>query len=211
LSSVKEHWDKVYSETEDEKLSWYEEFPAPAVKMLNSCKITKNESILIAGAGTSTIVKYLATEGFTGILAADISNTALEKLKDSLGSELSNNIRYIVDDLTDPVYLNKLNNISLWYDRAVLHFFTQEEQRKNYFSLLKKIIKPGAYVLLAEFSPDGPKKCSSLSTFNYDEKMLQEYLGSDFKLIDFFNYEYITPLGASRAYIYTLFKNQIKQ
>ncbi|MEO8514666.1 MAG: class I SAM-dependent methyltransferase, partial [Ignavibacteria bacterium] len=180
---MKEHWDKVYSGTDDDKLSWYEEFPAPAVDMLNLCRLEKNGSILIAGAGTSTIVKYLAEEGFRNIIANDISTAALEKLKNNLGDKLAGNVKFIVDDLTSPVKLNKLSNIALWYDRAVLHFFTEEEERLNYFSLLKTILKPGGYAIIAEFSPEGPRKCSSLDTFNYDGITIQNYLGDNFRLI----------------------------
>jgi SAM-dependent methyltransferase len=206
---MNEHWDKVYSSTEDNKLSWYEEFPAPAVDMLKYCKLESNDSILIAGAGTSTIVNYLAREGFTDIIANDISSTALVKLKENLGDKLSGNVKFIVDDLTQPAELSKLNNIALWYDRAVLHFFTEETQRRNYFSLLKNILKTGGYAIIAEFSPEGPKKCSSLDTFNYDNDSIQEYLGDNFKLINFFDHTYLTPAGASRAYIYTLFQKMV--
>lgn len=204
--AMKEHWDKVYNSTDDNKLSWYEEFPAPAVDMLSKCNLDKNDNILIAGAGTSTIVNYLALEGYTKIIANDISSTALIKLKENLGEKLSNNVKFIIDDLTASTELSKLNNIALWYDRAVLHFFTEESQRLNYFLLLKNILKPQGYALIAEFSPEGPKKCSSLDTYNYDENSIQGYLGENFKLIYFFNHTYNTPSGASRAYVYTLFQ-----
>lgn len=209
MSNVKEHWDKVYSGTDDNKLSWYEEFPAPVVDILNKCSLNKNECILIAGAGTSTFVNYLAQEGYNNIIATDISSVALDKLKTNLGEELSGSVKFIVDDLTEPVELNNLSGIALWYDRAVLHFFTEETGRLNYFKLLKKVIKPGGYALIAEFSPEGPKKCSSLDTYHYDEKIIQQYLGADFKMIECFNHTYITPSGASRAYIYTLFQNKV--
>lgn len=209
MISQVEHWDKVYSGTEDNKLSWYEEFPAPAVDMLNSCELSLNDIILIAGAGTSTIVKYLITNGFKDIIATDISSVALDKLKSSLDNNSSSNVKFIVDDLTNPVELKTLCNVSLWYDRAVLHFFTDEQERLNYFSLLKNILKPDGYALIAEFSPEGPKKCSSLDTFNYDKETIQNYLGNNFKLINFFNYTYHTPSGANREYIYTLFQKSL--
>jgi SAM-dependent methyltransferase len=205
---MKEHWDRIYTDTEDNRLSWYEEFPAPAVKMLSECRLQKDEAILIAGAGTSTFVNYLAEKGFTKIYASDISSSALFKLKKNLGPVLSRHVTFIADDLTAPAGLNELSSIALWYDRAVLHFFTEEHQRLNYFALMNKIVKPGGYAILAEFSFEGPKKCSSLDTFNYDEILLQKYAGADFELTSHFNYRYITPSGIERDYIYTLFRKR---
>ncbi len=203
---MKADWDKIYSEKEDTELSWYEEFPAPAVEMLNKCSLQINDSIFIAGAGTSTIVNYLIDNKYSNIIANDISLISLDKLKQNLGDDVSGRVKFIADDLTNPIVLYKLSNVSLWYDRAVLHFFTKEQERLNYFSLLKKILKPGGFVIIAEFSPDGPKKCNSLDTYNYDQNSIKQYLGEDFNLIEFFNYTYLSPTGDSKAYIYTLFQ-----
>lgn len=203
---LKDNWDKIYSEKEDTELSWYEEFPAPAVEMLNKCSLQKDDIIFIAGAGTSTILNYMIDNDFSNIIANDISQLALDKLKQNLGIAAENRVKFIADDLTNPTALNKLSNIALWYDRAVLHFFTKESERQNYFSLLKKILKPGGFVIIAEFSPDGPKKCNSLDTYNYDQNSIQQYLGADFTLIEFFNYTYHSPTGDPKAYIYTLFQ-----
>lgn len=208
---MKEYWDKIYSDTENSNTSWYEEFPAPAVEILKECVLDKNDKILIAGAGISSFVNYLADEGYKNIIATDISSVALEKLKVQLGTVKNESVRFIADDLTQPKELDKLNDIALWYDRAVLHFFTNVDQKNNYFTLLKKIVKPGGYVIIAEFSPEGPKKCSGLDTLNYDENIIQKYLGTDFELIKSLDYLYTTPSGKPRAYIYTLFQRKYKK
>jgi cyclopropane fatty-acyl-phospholipid synthase-like methyltransferase len=203
---MKEHWDEVYTETDDNKTGWFEEFPAPAVELLNECKLDKGDAIFIAGAGTSSFVDYLTEQNYTNIIAADISAVAIDKLKKRFNDSKSESVRFIVDDLTEPTELNKLGNLALWYDRAVLHFFTEGQQRLNYFTLLKKILMPGGYVIIAEFSPQGVKKCSGLDTLNYDSSMVQSYLGSDFKLLKTFDYLYRTPAGNPRPYIYSLFQ-----
>ena len=38
-------------------------------------------------------------------------------------------------------------------------FFTDEEQQKNYFSLIRDKINVDGYVLLSQFAKGGAKKC----------------------------------------------------
>ena len=64
-------------------------------------------------------------------------------------------------------------------------------------------------MILAEFNLEGAKKCSSLDVFNYNEEMLQERLGTEFKLLNSFNYTYTQPSGNTREYVYTLFQRTL--
>ena len=102
--------------------------------------------------------------------------------------------------------MKDLKNIALWHDRALLHFLLEEKERETYLSVLKKLVKKGGYVIIASFSLIGAKKCSGLNVMNYDQRMLSDYLGQDFDLIEHFDYIYYTPSGEERPYIYTLFK-----
>jgi hypothetical protein len=112
----------------------------------------------------------------------------------------------LVDDLTNPSELHQLNNIDLWIDRAVLHFFLKDEEQNAYFNLINNIVAKGGFVLIAVFALDGAEKCCGLDLKRYNVDMLQNSLGSDFKLIDTFNHTFINPFGGKRPYIYTLFK-----
>ena len=116
------------------------------------------------------------------------------------------NVNFIVDDLTNPIELKNLNNIDLWHDRAVLHFFTKKEEQERYFQLINDSLKTGGFVILAEFNLEGAKKCCGLDVVNYDSAKLQKGLGENFKLLKEFNYTYIQPSGNTRAYVYTLFQ-----
>ena len=55
--------------------------------MLSRCNINKNESVLDVGAGESTFIDYLVNQGFNNIIAIDISEIALNKLKARLGKK----------------------------------------------------------------------------------------------------------------------------
>ena len=74
-------------------------------------------------------------DDYTNIIANDLSEKALTTLKNRLGEQASK-VTFIADDLMHPKKLNKLSNIDLWNDRAVLHFFLKEEEKIAYFNLL---------------------------------------------------------------------------
>lgn len=200
------HWNNAYRKTPLKSLGWYEESPKASLELIGDCNLEEDAFIFNAGAGASTLIECLLNDGFTNIVVNDISSSALIELKNNLSKHNHSNVEFIVDDLTNPTSLLKLKNVNLWHDRAVLHFFTTEEQRLNYFSLLKKIVKVGGFVILAEFNLEGAKKCCGLDVFNYNDVMLQEYLGVDFDLLKSFNYTYTQPSGNTREYVYTLFK-----
>ena len=208
-TSIKEHWNEIYEALDPDELTWYEEIPAPSMKLLSKCNINKNEPILDVGAGASTFIDYLIDQGFNNIIAADISEIALNKLKERLGKEKASVVRWITDDLTQPIHIHNLRDIAVWHDRAVLHFLLEEHQQRMYLSTLKKVIRKGGYVIIAAFSLKGAKKCSGLDVKNYDQDMLAKFLGEDFSLLEYFDYTYYMPSGEPRPYIYALFQNQI--
>ncbi|MGB8218208.1 MAG: class I SAM-dependent methyltransferase [Candidatus Methanoperedens sp.] len=204
--SMKEHWDEIYEALDADELTWYEETPEASIKLLNKCHITKDESILDVGAGASTFIDYLINQGFSNVIATDISEIALDKLKERLGNQKASQVRWIVDDITTPVHIQNLRDIAVWHDRAVLHFLLEEDQQRMYLSTLKKAVKKGGYVIIAAFSLKGAKKCSGLDVKNYDQSMLAKFMGEDFSLLEYFDYTHHMPSGEPRQYIYTLFQ-----
>ena len=202
------HWNNAYQNSPITNLGWYEENPEQSLELINSCNLSKEALIFNAGAGATTLIAKLLGEGYENIVVNDIASAALKELSNNLSLNKNAYINYIVDDLTNPTELLKLKNVDLWHDRAVLHFFTEQNQQKAYFDLLKKAVKPKGFVILAEFNLEGAKKCSGLDVFNYNEEMLQERLGADFDLLKSFNYTYTQPSGNTREYVYTLFQKK---
>ncbi|SNR38356.1 class I SAM-dependent methyltransferase [Lutibacter flavus] len=205
-TNLEEHWNNAYRKTPINNLGWYEEKSTPSLSLINECNLPNNAAIFNAGAGATTLIEQLLKEGYSNLIVNDIASSALTELSNGLSKYKNSSIKFVVDDLTNPNELFKLKNIDLWHDRAVLHFFIEQEQQDTYFNLLKKVLKPNGYVILAEFNLNGAKKCSGLDVFNYNETMLQDRLGEDFKLLNSFNYTYIQPSGNTREYVYTLFQ-----
>lgn len=202
---LKLHWNNTYERAEIDKLGWYEENPEPSLRLIEHCNFDKNASLLNVGTGASRLVDELLDEGYEHIIANDISASALDKLKLRLG-ERENKIHWVVDDLIQPTQLCNLEQVDLWHDRAVLHFFSDKKEQDAYFDLLRKLVKKNGFVIIATFNLESATKCSGLPVFRYDKKMLQEKLGGDFELIEAFDYSYTMPKGETRKYIYTLFK-----
>lgn len=202
---MKEHWNEIYTWMDTDELGWYEEFPESSLRLISKCNINKNEPILDVGTGSSTLIDNLISQGFKNIIAADISDIGMEKLKKRLGEKASL-VKWIVDDITNPVYIQDLRDVAIWHDRALLHFLLKDTEQIKYLSSLKKVIKKDGYVIIAAFSLKGIKKCAGLNVKNYDHNMLKEFLGDNFDLIEYFDYIYRAPSGAERPYIYTLFQ-----
>ena len=205
--NLKEHWNAAYN-AEDEQLGWFEANPMQTMELVNACDLQKDATILNAGAGTTTLIDRLIEEGYTNMIANDLSDLALDKLKQRIKKSHNYNLTCIKDDLTNPQKINKLQNIDLWIDRAVLHFFLTEAEQNAYFNLIQKTVSKNGYVIIAVFSLEGAQKCCGLDLKRYNLEMLQNNLSTHFKLIKTFNHTFINPFGGERPYIYTLFQRQ---
>ena len=199
------HWDTAYTKNTTEKLGWFEEKAKQTISLISKSGLKKEATILNVGVGSSVLVDELLADGYTNLIANDLSEKALTTLKERLRDKASK-VTFIADDLLQPKKLDKLNDIDLWNDRAVLHFFLKEEEKAAYFSLLKQVVAKGGFVIIAVFALDGVEKCCGLELQRYNSEMLQERLGNQFKLITAFNHTFVNPYGGKRPYIYTLFQ-----
>ena len=205
---MKSHWERVYQNSSVDRLGWYEANPEPSLELIDQCNLHKDAALLNVGAGATTLVDELLKAGYQNIIANDISSSALEELQVRLGPGQSTRVQWIVDDLCNPVELNSLEQIDLWHDRAVLHFFQDATSQDAYFNLLRKLVRKDGYVIIAAFNLNGAEKCSGLPVFRYDAAMLQDKLGREFQMTVSFDHTYLTPSGSTREYVYTLFQRK---
>lgn len=203
--NLAEHWCAAYTGVDITTLGWYEKESKPTLELITKSGINKDARILNLGAGTTTLIDSLSALNYKNLIVNDISSCALGNIKTRIG-EKANKIQFITDDIINPTELKNIEKVDFWIDRAVLHFFTEEADQKAYFNLLNEKVNKGGFVLLAEFNLEGAKKCSGLDVKRYDDKMLQESLGSEYQLKESFDYKYIMPSGEVRMYVYTLFQ-----
>ena len=197
-----EHWNMIFNKKKGVQLGWYESDVKQSLRLLSDIEINKDSYIYLPGAGTSLLVEPLLAMG-AQVTANDISHSALSQLKESLGSP--HNLHCQVQDISLPLY-NFKHSVSLWIDRAVLHFLLEEEQIKQYFENLNQVTAPAAYVLLAEFSPKGAKRCAGLKVHPYSIEEFSRRLGPNFSLVKHENHTFLSPSGEPKPYIYALFQ-----
>jgi len=111
-SNKRDHWNNVYASKPVYELGWYEEAPTPSLGLLSRCNVGKEEAILDVGAGATLLLETLLTQGFTHLIAVDISEVALEhlqaRLRERLGPDKAALVRCIVDNLTRPATVSQL-------------------------------------------------------------------------------------------------------
>lgn len=205
MKSSGKHWDKIFCTTEDAKLGWYEKDSSQIVELLNHIPKWENAGVFLPGAGTSVLIEELLSKGVRLVLN-DISIEALNRVKGRLGDECKN-IIWLCQDIAQPIK-DVIPDVDIWIDRAVLHFLTDEDDIKGYFGNVKSILKIGGYAIFSEFSKTGASKCAGLTLHRYSVEELSENLGTEFKLITHYDYNYINPWGDPRPYIYTLYKRE---
>lgn len=206
---LKEHWETAYKKNPTEKLGWFEESSKETIELLEKSGVVKDAKILNVGVGSSMLIDELVNKGYSQLIANDLSEKALNDIKNRLGENASK-VTFIADDIINPTQLQGLEEVTVWNDRAVLHFFLKEEEQDAYFNLLKKVVKASGFVIIAVFALDGAEKCCGLPLQRYDTEMLQEKLGKDFELVETFNHTFINPYGGERPYVYTLFQRKNK-
>ena len=147
------------------------------------------------------LVDYLCSEGFTNLAVLDISDNALVSAKKRLG-DLAKSIEWFEADITQ---FMAPHQFSLWHDRAVFHFLTDQSDRKGYIKALKHALRSGGHIIIAAFAIGGPEKCSGLDIVQYDSEKLIAELGEGFELVEERNEVHITPVNKEQEFTYFRF------
>lgn len=106
---------------------------------------------------------HLVQRGYRDLSAVDLSLTALRTVRDRLGPAGAD-VDLTVADVLD---LHMGRAYALWHDRAVYHFLTEPEERADYLASLERSLRPGGWLVVATFGPDGPTTCSGLPIVRY--------------------------------------------
>ncbi len=212
MCSKSQHWDAIFEDSDDYSLGWYEKDSSPTLTLLADVPNQQDSTIFVVGVGTSELIEDLLAQ-CAQLILNDISRVALNRVKKRLAGK-AEKIQWLCQDISQPLTTlsfepqseNPIPMIDIWIDRAVLHFLKEDEAITGYFENLKMQLKKGGYALFAEFSKSGASKCAGLPVHRYSAKEISRRLGSSFCLEQSFHYNYTSPAGQSRPYIYCLFK-----
>lgn len=196
------HWDQIFRDKPDDTLGWYESDVSYTLDFFPPDLLTEPQTIFIAGAGTSQLVDGLLAIGHRLILN-DISVEALAKLRQRIGNQ--DNVTWLPADLSKALP-EDAPPVDIWIDRAVLHFLIEEQAIEQYFASLYRLVKKDGYVLLAEFSEHGVERCAGLPVRRYSLADMNARMVPAFTLKKHGHYDYVTPAGGQRPYLYALYQ-----
>ncbi len=206
MANNSEHWNRIFASKSDAELGWYEADFTQTLSLLSHVLIDSGKLHgFIAGNGTSALADILS-EQTASLVVNDLSKSALEQVQKRLSSHID--VSYHCHNLAAPFRLER--SVDLWIDRAALHFLTAADERRIYFDNVIKNVAPGGWLLFAQFSKTGAKRCAGLDVYQYDTQSLQAELGEQFELIEQKDWVFTNPFGQARPYIYCLFRRKAK-
>ena len=200
----KTHWENIYKTKQTEEVSWYQAHPESSLKMIEAAKLPRNAAIIDVGGGDSRLIDCLIERGYENLTILDISGEALKRAKERLGN-LGQKVQWIEADITE---FNPSEKFQFWHDRAVFHFLTDPKDRSRYLSVMERSLAFPAWIMIAAFAADGPKKCSGLAVQRYSHKSLQETLGPEYQMKVSDQETHLTPQGYQQKFVYTLFRKE---
>jgi len=201
MADMKAHWESVYQTKKPESVSWFQNSLRLSLELIRRTGLPKDAAIVDVGGGASTLVDDLLALEYSNITVLDISVEALDHSRSRLGPR-GHSVKWIVGDITGttPSQLR----CDIWHDRAVLHFFVEEGDRKKYCKVLNASLSTGGFMIIATFGPNGPPKCSGLDIVRYDPNSLLLTFGHSFRLISSQVEHHSTPSGKTQEFVYCL-------
>ncbi len=199
----KGHWETVYQTKAPDAVSWYRSHLERSLELIQRVATAPSSSIIDVGGGESTLVDDLLARGYTDVSVLDISETAIQVARARLGP-LAERVHWVAGDVTRVPLESR--RYEVWHDRAVFHFLTDPESRAAYVTQVSRSVKPGGYVLVATFGPEGPTKCSGLDVVRYDAEGLHDEFGARFELVESATELHQTPSGTNQQFLYCLCK-----
>lgn len=195
----KNHWDQVYRTVAPDQMSWFQPEPAVSLELIRHVAPDPASSVIDVGGGTSALVEHLVLRGYHALTVLDLSPTALAAARRRLGDRGTTVTWLEADVLTATLPASAYD---VWHDRAVFHFLTDPEDRRRYVAQVRHALRPGGFVLVAAFGPDGPTHCSGLPVVRYSPERLHAEFGRGFELLESAQEEHHTPSGKSQQFIY---------
>jgi SAM-dependent methyltransferase len=198
----KGHWETVYQRKTFAETSWHQPVPQPSLSMITGAGLERNTPILDIGGGASLLADHLIELGYIDLTILDVSGAALKQASLRLGED-ARAVHWVETDVTQ---FKPGRSYGLWHDRAAFHFLTDDNDRKAYLEVLNRALAVQGQVIIATFSPQGPRKCSGLDVVQYDREKMEGVLGPDFILLEQQKDQHVTPGGSEQWFNYFRFQ-----
>lgn len=203
MSTVEEHWRSVWSERALDEVSWYQASADLSLELILDAETDRAAPIVDVGGGASPLAGQLLDLGYEDVTVVDISEAALDQARRRLGAR-AEHVTWAVGDVTRHRFTR---SYALWHDRAVLHFLTNEADRKRYVRQLERYLRPGGHAVIATFGPDGPTSCSGLAVQRYDAEALAALFAPVLRPVSTREDTHVTPWGAEQRFLYAVLRS----
>jgi Methyltransferase domain len=200
-NSTAAHWDEVYAAGETAS-SWFQPHPHMSLRMFDTAGILADDSVVDVGGGASALAGALLERGFADITVLDISATAMTHARERLGDR-AEHVEWLVADVRE---WEPGRRYRVWHDRAVFHFLTTTEDRRQYLQALDAATESEAIAVFGCFAPDGPRHCSGLPVARYSSLDLADQLGTQWTLIGHAREQHVTPAGLVQPFCWTMLR-----
>jgi SAM-dependent methyltransferase len=202
MRDSKEHWEHIHATNGPAEVSWFEPAATRSLSLIERVAPDRDAAIIDVGAGASTLIDGLLSDGYRHITVLDISSSALDRARQRLGARAASVGWREADILSADLPAAAFD---VWHDRAAFHFLTDHAERALYVAQLRRALRPHGHAIIATFAEDGPVRCSGLETVRYSADALRSELGSDFRLVTSSHEMHRTPRGTEQAFNYFVF------
>ncbi len=204
MEDLRTHWEKVYRTKELTELSWYQPTPATTLQFIKEANLPKDAAIIDVGGGDSLLVDHLIDSGYTNLTVLDLSEASLQRAKERL-QEKAKLVKWIVSDAAE---FKPDEKYSFWHDRAVFHFFTDEEKIQKYLAVIDAGLQKNGTLMVGTFSENGPDKCSGLDIRQYSEESMTDTFSKYFAKVRCVMEDHRTPSGTIQNFVFCSFKRR---
>lgn len=202
MSEKKQHWENVFSSKQENEVSWYQQKPETSINFFIENDIPKEAKIIDIGGGDSYLIDYLLEMGYKNLFLLDISENAIQRIKNRLGAK-AEKVTFIVSDVLD---FQSETTFDVWHDRASFHFLTADEDIQKYQKIVTNSIASNGFLFMGTFSENGPLKCSGLEITQYSESKFETIFGNVFEKIKCYEENHQTPFDTIQNFIFCTFK-----
>lgn len=198
----KNHWENIYQTKALNEVSWYQPLPQTSLDFVAKFNLPLDAEIIDVGGGDSFFVDHLLKLGFQNITVLDISEAAISRAKERLGSD-SERVKWIVSDITEFVPEEKYD---FWHDRAVFHFLRAIEDQQSYLKVIDTAMESNGVLIIGTFSENGPLKCSGIEIQQYSEHSLVQRFNEKFQKVESFKIDHSTPFDTIQNFVFCSFR-----
>ncbi len=197
------HWEGVYSQKPDAKLSWHQSDPTTSLALLAQLPAPPARVVDVGGGQSALAGILLERPGIEDVAVLDISLHAIDRARERLGPAAASRVRWICCDL---LAAQGIGPVDLWHDRAVFHFLVDPADRARYIEAAARAVVPGGHAIVATFAPTGPERCSDLPVQRWDAPSLAAAFAPAFTLAAAATEQHVTPWGATQDFSYALLR-----